>query len=110
MNLNELNGALTSNIVVGNVFETVNSLFNQGKGTIIIGVGVVIILICGVVFWQSKGSWAKTLSAMVLGGVVGWYVVGGYSNIQEEVNGTVPSAAHSVSSAHVTDDPSGSLS
>lgn len=109
MNLNELNGALTSNIVVGNVFETVNSLFNQGKGTIIIGVGVVIILICGVVFWQSKGSWGKTLSAMVLGGVIGWYVVGGYSTIQEEVEGTVPSAAHSVSITHATDDPSGSL-
>lgn len=110
MNLNDMTGVLTSNIVVGNVFETVNSLFNQGKGTIIIGVGVVIILLCGFIYWQTKGSWGKTLSTMVLGAVVGWFVVGGYSTIQEEVDGTMTSTAPSVSYGHATDGPSGSLS
>lgn len=108
MNFNEITGAMTSNIVVGNVFEQVNSLFNQGKGTIIIGVGVLIILICGFVFWQTKGSWGKTLSTMVLGALVGWFVVGGYSTMQKSVGDTLeePSAQGATANYSTTFDSS----
>ena len=100
MNISDLTNAASHNLVVGaNVFEQINGLFNQGKGTIIIGVGVIIVLAVGFVFWRSK-SWGATLSTMVLGALVGWFVVGGYSKIQESVDETVsmpvPAISHTV--------------
>ena len=100
MNISDLTNAASHNLVVGaNVFEQINGLFNQGKGTIIIGVGVTIILAVGFVFWRSK-SWGATLSTMVLGALVGWFVVGGYSKLQESLDETVsmpvPAISHTV--------------
>lgn len=97
MNISDLTNSASNNLVVGaNVFEQINGLFNQGKGTIIIGVGVIIVLAVGFVFWRSK-SWGATLSTMVLGALVGWFVVGGYSKIQESVDQTVSMPAPSIS-------------
>jgi len=100
MNISDFTNAASHNLVVGaNVFEQINGLFNQGKGTIIIGVGVTIILAVGFVFWRSK-SWGATLSTMVLGALVGWFVVGGYSKLQESLDETVsmpvPAISHTV--------------
>jgi hypothetical protein len=104
MNISDFTNAASHNLVVGaNVFEQINGLFNQGKGTIIIGVGVTIILAVGFIFWRSK-SWGATLSTMVLGALVGWFVVGGYSKLQESLDETVsmpvPAISHTVDLPH----------